>query len=442
MVIFFLRREPDVDNIVPVIYRMAKDKACDLIVLCVNPYFDLNDYRLSFLKEQYNIPVYHVHEYYYPTIFHKLAGYFILNAVTRKSKKEHSSSLKENELSRGKESNSNFLNVIKNFLSKAIYAIINRVSKTLFLSKRFFFTERWAESFLKHINPSALVFDYVHSDMPIINVMLTASKKLGINSIFLPHGIPLFTEPVMKDRIGGRGPVFAPIVASNPDAIVIPHRHVVSSFIQHGIDMTKLHILGSARYCREWIDVCHAITLQKDCHLQSEKNKLKVLYLERGNDRYGDRKNLVRETFMKISKLDFVHFIIKPHPRSNKMYFDNLPHSIDIAYNVDSINLCKWADIVMCLVSSIALEVLIQNKVLIYPKYFDDTPILIEEMKACWTVNNYKELENAFIKIKENPSHRSYSQEDVEKFLVEVVYGGKRNRDVLGDYGKLILQKS
>jgi len=337
---------------------------------------------------------------------------------------------------------SNVFNRIWRFVHKAVHSIINRIGEKIYANKKSFYNEQWAERLLDRINPSAMVFDYVHPDIPVINVLLAASKKQGRHTVFLPHGIPLFTEAVMAVREGGRGPVFAPIIAADPDSLVLPHRQVVSSITRHNFDSSKLHILGSARFCWEWINIIHDITSRKTNELPMNSNKLNVLYIERGNDRYGDKKDVVRETFVKISELDYVNFIIKPHPRSQSIHFQDLPESINIAYDHDSINLCRWADVVICLVSSIAIEVLIQNKTLIYPKFFDELPLIMDEMGACWTINSYEELLSAFKNVKDDQSYRPYAQENVNNFLTEVVCGGEEHRDVLGDYEKLILQEN
>jgi hypothetical protein len=409
-------------------YRMARDRVAEILILCVNPFLDLkDDYRLNFLKKEYRLPVYHIHEYYSPTIFHTLIRSVFLNNIYIR---------KPGGL------NSNIFYKIMRFPARALRSIINRISERVFLSKTLFYTEEWARNLLKLIKPSVLVFDYVHLAIPIIDVLLRESKKLGIRSIFLPHGVPLFTDAVMRERKVGRGYVFEPTAACDPDAIVVPHNQSVSAFTRIDVDPERLPVLGSARFCREWTDILSKICPRGPFDLPKSKGKLNVLYIERGNDRYGDRKGLVEETFIKISKLDYVNFVIKPHPRSNKMYFEGLPRTIRVIYDIDSVNLCKWADVVLCLVSSISIEVLVQDKVLIYPKYMDDTPLIMDEMHACWVVKEYEELEEAFLKIRNDPSLRNYKQEDVSNFLTEVVYGGNEGRDVLGDYENLILKES
>ena len=51
MYLFFLRHFNDIDNMVPVVWQMAREKY-PVTVYCLNPRYDIyNDYRLAFLKE-------------------------------------------------------------------------------------------------------------------------------------------------------------------------------------------------------------------------------------------------------------------------------------------------------------------------------------------------------------------------------------------------------
>ena len=107
--------------------------------------------------------------------------------------------------------------------------------------------------------------------------------------------------------------------------------------------------------------------------------------------------------------------------------------------SINSHNLIKWADVVIGMSSSIVLGVLMQGKTYISPKYFRKKKMVHEEHGACWTVNSIKELEEALIKLKSNPSYKPYNSENIENFLTEIVYAGEKNKDVLGAYEGLIL---
>jgi len=60
--------------------------------------------------------------------------------------------------------------------------------------------------------------------------------------------------------------------------------------------------------------------------------------------------------------------------------------------------------------------------------------MLFEEYGACWTINSEAELKNALQSFENKRMEVPYGDENVNRFLSEVVYGGRNKRDVLGDY--------
>ena len=50
--------------------------------------------------------------------------------------------------------------------------------------------------------------------------------------------------------------------------------------------------------------------------------------------------------------------------------------------------------------SSIAIEPLLQNKVLLYPEYFHRNTTLWGDLDACWKINNQEDLIEAMHKLK------------------------------------------
>ena len=62
MILFIVRRYNDIDHIVPIIYRMAKDGITNIKIYCTNFQIDIkNDFRISFLTKEFNIKA----EYYF-----------------------------------------------------------------------------------------------------------------------------------------------------------------------------------------------------------------------------------------------------------------------------------------------------------------------------------------------------------------------------------------
>ncbi len=229
------------------------------------------------------------------------------------------------------------------------------------------------------------------------------------------------------------------MISSGVDYYAVHHHRDKQVLIGYGFDAAKLQVLGSARYCQEWEQVLHEIVPPE--HMpgsRKEGSKLKVVYMERGADRHGSYKGRILETLQRIATLDFVDFIIKPPTRTDRLHFSDLSGSVRVADDINSINLCRWADVVVGTVTSILLEVFWQQKILLYPKYFHDDCMWFEEMGACWSVKSPEELEEALLKLKSNPSYRPYNQEAVETFFSQIVYAGEPDRDVLGRYSRFI----
>ncbi len=160
--------------------------------------------------------------------------------------------------------------------------------------------------------------------------------------------------------------------------------------------------------------------------------------MDSGPDRYHEYKTVVQTAIDSIAKLDFVHFIYKPHTRRNAVHLQ-IPQSAEIATDINSVNLVKWADVVVGMHSSIMIEVLLQDKVYISPTHFRKRKMIYEDYEACWMVHSTEELIDALRSLHENPSVRSYSGQNVERFITDVVYNGQKDRDVLGTYKDFIL---
>ena len=71
--------------------------------------------------------------------------------------------------------------------------------------------------------------------------------------------------------------------------------------------------------------------------------------------------------------------------------------------------------------------------------YMPNRKMIYEEFEAGWAVDSYEELEEALKTLRQDPSYRPYSAEDVKKYITEIVYNGEYGRDVLGDFKDLIL---
>ncbi len=420
---------------VPIVYRMAKDTKEKLVVLSLNPLYDIsNDFRLNYLKDRYNIPISYLYNYYAPSKLYKFFGNLVCNTYLRGSFKKNIyvclQSFNLNSIKQKRFQESAF-----HLMSGLFRGIIVR-SKLLKKFIKKFFNKKWAEGLFKSLKPSVLVFDPA-SQLRLYNVasLLWAAKHLRIPTIDVPHGMPIYVKhPPLYNK------AWMDAIKTDKDYQVVNHRFWKDECVNSGLNTEKITVLGSVRFCKDWENILHQI-IPPDISLSDKgAGKMKVVYMDRGADRHGKYKGIVENSIKKIESLDFVHLLFKPQTRSNKLFMD-LPPSVEISY-CNSVNLIKWSDVAIILQSSIMIEALLQDKVVIYPRFFHGDKTIFEEFGACWTVDSYEELEDALKTLKKNPTYKPYSNSNIERFLTEVVYNGEYGRDILGNYKDFILEVS
>jgi hypothetical protein len=89
--------------------------------------------------------------------------------------------------------------------------------------------------------------------------------------------------------------------------------------------------------------------------------------------------------------------------------------------------------------SSILIETLVQRKPVLYLKYLHENTTEYEELGACWTIYDEAELKDALLSLQVNKAKVPYTEENINRFLSEIIYGGRGERDVLGDYEDFIV---
>ncbi len=441
MIVFFINRFNDVDHIVPVVYRIAKDTNKKLLILSLNPNLDIySDFRLKFLRENFNIKIDYVYNFCCFTITQKIIGYLLSNPTRLQSSKKYILNALT-ELFRGNSKILDKIILLKEIIFCGLFLFFNRyaydwIAKNLL---RKHFGKKWAYKMCNTIKPFAMIFDYAaHLNLFNVAALLSVSKELNIPSIDLPSGISLYKRFPSPDYDKS----FSDILKNDKDYMAVANQWFRDDCVEHGLEPKKMSILGSGRFCREWTGILYNILPPSSSLKNKGTGKLKVVYMEMGAGRHHGYLNTVKESIEKLSKLEFIHLIFKPQTRNNKVHFE-LPPTVEVADSENSVNLIKWADVVIVIMSSIILEVLLQDKVFIYPKFFHGNEMMtFDEYNACWTVNSYEEMREALTMLSKNPTYKPYSQANVKRYLTEVIYNGEWERDVLGDYKRFILSIS
>lgn len=415
MIIFFVRGYNDVDHIVPIVWKM-RSEGKNVSLFCLTPDFDLyNDYRIKFLIK-YGVPVRYIFEekILVAGLLNKFIALIIRNIFPVSHFLEH---------------------LGLNFFSRKTIGIGRRGFSLLMKTS---FKDEAIDYFIVKNSVKILCFDWVRPEVSIVSKLLFSATRLGRPSIALPHGVNLCTNDDIawnidpKKSVGWRNSIsdsFSKVVVQYP----FFHRYLDKN--DQGIE--KVLVLGSARYCDEWIEKNIAISPRALSGEICDDQRLKCAFMAT-RIQYKVDVDQMKSMFKRLSEIEESKVVIKPHTRSiqeNKLYYDT---NLDDVSNISSVELCQWADVILVIASSVMIEALQQGKVVLYLKYLHSNRTLHEEYKDCWVIESEDELVEALFRLNNDINDVPYQSENTNNFLLDVTMGGVPKRDVLGDYSLAI----
>lgn len=419
MYLFFIRDFNDVDHIAPIVWKMVSNKY-PVAVYCLSPQYDINsDYRLSFLK-RLGVEVDYVYHTDYQNLgmLHRILRflYFLSFTIERKMQINYRFAFSP----------------LRNFIQNQARLIGDRLYS---FAKNKFYDLQWASNFIERKSAKALSFDWVKPKNTVVDVFLTAARMLSVPTLSLPHGVFVYTN----DSVAIRSRPLPTFEKLNRYDYVIAQNELRQGFmIKSGLDPERISVLGSTRYCNEWIRQNNKILPRMLNLNKKDAKKLRLVFMTT-KLRYRVKQDELMKALDLLANFDDIEIVIKPHTRSGResSIYDKLP-ILKIA-DASSVELCEWADVILVIGSSIMVEALIQDKPLLYLKYLHANTTLYEEFGACWIIHDENELKKAIMSLKADKKSVPYRSKDVMRFITEFVYGGRKDRDVLGDYEQFIV---
>ena len=419
MYLFFIRHFNDIDHTTPIVWKLIKDNY-PVAVYCMNPLYDIRkDYRLQFLKKQ-GATVAYLHE-----AFDQGKGIFyrIMQALVKKCGDLQIKLENDRQRQSG-------------MLTGAIIQLVGRIGSVSYkLMRKFYYDEGWACSILKKTGAQVICFDHIMPRLYVVEAFLKASRRMSIPSLALPHGVYLYTNEATKPKATDE----RRLAKFNRFDYIIVTNELRKALLAHaGVAEDKIFVLGSARYCGEWLEQNRKILPGGFDITNAESGKLKVALMPSKPQCRVDVERMMK-TCNILDDLSGIEAMIKPHTRirKNDRSFDNVP-LIDVSH-VLTAELCEWADVLINVGSSVITEALMRGKPALYLKYLHENTTLFEELGACWTIHTETELKDALLSLQADKNSVPYSKESVANFLSEVVYGGDDSRDVLSTYEQFIV---
>ena len=404
----------------PIIWKMARHNY-PVAVYCIEPAYDIKyDYRLNFLRKN-GVKIDYIFNHFDKGLGlrHKIRRFLFINLLAL-----HRLICSHNRIQRF------------HFIAKINKKIQERGNRLYLGAIKRFYNIEWAKGVLKKSNAKVVCFDWVRAKKRrVVGPLARAAHEMSIPLISLPHGVFLYTNNFIK--FGSSEKMrFEKFDLFDYIAVQNPLRKKVIA--ESGVADPKITVLGSARYCDAWMVQNRKILPRKMRPEKVNEQKLKVVFM---TTRPSYRINVDRmiQTFEMLSRLEGFEVVIKPHTRSGDEAVIYRDVALSDVSDLSSVELCEWADVVLVIASSIIIEALKLGKPALYLKYLHENTMEYEKFNACWIINSDAELKDALFSLLNDKNKVPYTEEDVNSWLAEIIYGGRNKRDVLEDYTQFIV---
>ena len=274
------------------------------------------------------------------------------------------------------------------------------------------------ERFLKKEDIRVCVFEWGESYARGREPFFKAAMNLKIPKVALPHGLTTNFNPA-RFRVGSNLNQESMVRADCNcyEAYVFQSTYHQKAEIKAGMRKEMLHVLGSARFCDEWVDELKRI------YPSFENKKRMAVMLPHWKpeiDKVGGLQ-LIRS----LNKSDNWEVRLKEHTRKGT---GDLPELVTT--DVPSFSLIQWASCVLNFGSSIGLDAILLGKPHIVPKYLISEPSIFDSDGVSFQMLSPDDFHISFT---EDRKLFNKSEE-----IREILQGPENSDSVLNGYIELI----
>jgi hypothetical protein len=413
--LFFLRHYNDIDHITPVIYKwIGSGHSCD-IVLIGNSRFR-NDYRIEFLGKLPGVRMAYIGDLLSPAEFTR---WFLQTLILIRSLRRP------------------FLAPLMAALARLYNA--ERRAPLWHQTAQRLLTRSFGES-----HQGVVVFDWIERNSSIcvewVEIVLSTARAMGLGTVSLPHGDSPHASQLIRRRELHLKPDTTFANAGIFDKVVVPNE-LCSVRFRPFMDHRKLAVLGSPRYCDEWL--AKLAQLMPPSPLAHSGSRLKVvMFLRKSN--FSTFWEEVGEVVRIIAGFPGVELIIKPHTRggwqqslTRDVSLRRLPN-VSVAGNTHSIYLMNWADVIIDLATSVVFEAVKAKKPVLAGDYLhagrSALAEYLPETELRCRDDVYRQIEGFLSRGCDN----FYIEAHHQRFIQEMINAGEGDGDVLSRYVRLL----
>jgi hypothetical protein len=402
--LFFLRHYNDIDHVTPVVDKwLAAGHVADIIMMGARKSVD--DYRIRYLSSLEGTRVWWIGE---------VVGRFRLFRMGLQK-------------------------LLLNRYFRALFPapLATSLDKVISKERRVRFWTGIAEIILDHSfgratdrrDESGLVaFDWIsgNSVFPVefVESVVASAKKRGLGAISLPHGdSPHSSLLVRIDELDMQPRTkFSP--ARMFDRVVVPNELCARRF-RPFLEDSQVAVLGSPRYCDEWLEKLAGLLPASPLKPDVEKFKIVVFLRKTDFSVFWDE---VGRAIKMWAAFPQVEIMVKAHTRggwrqpiSRSAGLRKLDNVRFVAGEIHSSHLLEWADLIIDIATSVAFEAVKQGKPVLAADYLHAPNSTVGMyMPECVLLDR----DDAYVKVHnliQNGSSGFYSPENRQNFLQSVI---------------------
>ncbi|HVW63731.1 MAG TPA: hypothetical protein VHB01_01860 [Nitrosospira sp.] len=343
--LFFLRHYNDIDHITPVISKWIEaGHQCD-VILIGNPKFR-QDHRIKFLNRLDRVRIAHIHDLLplFEFLKWRLQILLLIGTVRRAFTRP-------------------FIRALANAYDARKREPIWRSTARRLLERSFTGT-----------GEGVVVFDWITKDSPVslewVEIVVSTARTMGFSTVSLPHGDSPHVNQLIRRHECNLKPDALFAAARIFDKLVVPNELCARRF-RPFLDDQSIAILGSPRYCDEWLG--KLAQLSPAGPPTGSDRRLKVAMFLRKND-FTIFWEEVGEVVEMIAAFPGVELMIKPHTRGGwrqplTSSLRQMPNVSVAEENVHSVHLMNWADVIIDLATSVVFEAVKARKPVLAADY-------------------------------------------------------------------------
>ena len=332
--LFFLRHYNDIDHITPVIFKWVNSgHSCDVVLIGSAQF--MTDFRIRFLSQLSGVRIVHIRSLLSPVEF--IRWRFQMLLLVRSS---HYS-----------------------FLGP----LVKLLAQIFDVKRREPIWRRTAERLLIYsfdkADEGVVAFDWIERNSAIcvewVEIVISMARAMGLGTVSLPHGDSPHASQLIRRGEWVLKPDVSFSAAGMFDKVVVPNE-LCSKRFRSLLDDNKIVVLGSPRYCDEWLAKLDQL-LPLSPLVRSDSRLKIVMFLRKAN--FTTFWEEVSEVVQMIATFPEVELVIKPHTRggwkqslTKDAALRQLPNVTVADDAVHSAHLMKWADVIIDLATSVVFE--------------------------------------------------------------------------------------